>query len=122
MSYDNCAEAETCPVHFRNDSRRENGNTFMEIKYLGEFAIVADVATTLGDILALVGASVISHSVDVYRVGDGPLSDIVDHSTGDALPGTRVYSNTTMDAESARDLADDLIVMIGAGLFNGENL
>ena len=121
MSYENCADT-SCPAHFRNDTTHTASNTLSMIRYVGEYAVLVDVATQLGEILAMIGSTVISHCVDVYRVGHGSLSDIVDPETRDALPGTKVYTNTTVDAASALELAEELIVMINAGTFNGDNL
>lgn len=111
-----------CPAHFRNDSQKLTSNTLRMVRYLGEYAVTVDTASEFGEFLAMLGVQDICHSVNVYRVGHGSLTDVLDPETDDVLPGARVYSNTTTDAESAYDLAEDLTVMINAGTFNGDNL
>jgi len=55
------------------------------------------------------------YQVLVVEVGDKPVAEAFG-------PDIVKYSNHTEDATSAMDLHNELVVMINAGTFNGENL
>jgi hypothetical protein len=113
---------ESCHVHQRTDIDVEERGELMMITYVGNYAVhsVADI-TTYDSMAALFVKNYVIHPssyhTQVYEVGMGSISDVMD-----AWEAFTRYHNETFTADETRKLHLELVDLIKAGKFNGEDL